>query len=112
MFRRLFWLTIGVVVGILLWRKVTKVAHAYSPDGLAERAQAGAQQAGNQFRSFVDDVRQLADARETELRAALTDNRPVREPGTGRRRGDGRELRAKHAMRAANEERSANRHGD
>lgn len=100
MFRRLFWLVLGVVLGVLAWRKLTQVVHSYTPTGLSERATAGAERAGVQWRSFVGDVRSLASAREAELRLALgTDERPKarRAQHSGRRRGDGREFRDRTA---------------
>lgn len=112
MFGRFFWLISGIVIGVVIWRKLTKVAHSYTPAGLTERAQTNAQRAELQWRSFVGDVRSLTAAREHELRVALETDRPQRDRGQrGRRRGDGRELRARHTTRAA-DERPSDRHGD
>lgn len=108
MFRRLFWLVVGLVLGVLLWRKVTQVARAYSPEGLAERAQARAVSTADGLRAFAGEVSVLAERREAELRRAFAENTPVaaqrprRQPS--RHRGDGRELRGRA--------RSGNRHGD
>lgn len=98
MFRRIFWLTVGVVVGVLIWRKVTKVAHSYTPDGLAERAQTTAARTADGLRAFARDVQSVARAKERELREELAAHTPDDIPGPQaqhrrRRRGDGREFR-------------------
>jgi Family of unknown function (DUF6167) len=65
--RRLFWVALGATAGVLVVRKVTKTAQAYSPEGLGRSAAA-----------LVDGLRDLAEAvragmaeREQELRIAL-----------------------------------------
>jgi hypothetical protein len=118
MIRRLFWLCVGIGLGAYLFRRVTRTVESYSPAGLAGRAQAGLDSGAAAARSFVATVREIAAEREVELRAAIADDhpRPRREstPGTGRRRGDGRELRADARSRARSqvEARPADRHGD
>lgn len=119
MLKRLFWLLIGVVLGIYLWRRLTRIAHSYTPDGLAERAQATASSTAEGLRAFAGEVRILAERRERELREAFAENTPAVQLPSERprtlpaghrpRRGDGRELRA-HQRDA--EARPASRHGD
>jgi hypothetical protein len=65
--RRLFWIALGAAVGILVVRKVSKAAEAYTPEGM-----------GRSLSTAVDALRELADAgregmaeREDELRIAL-----------------------------------------
>jgi hypothetical protein len=65
--RRLFWIALGAVVGILVVRKVQKVAQSYTPAGLAERAGG----LGASIRYFADEVRAGMAERELELRDAL-----------------------------------------
>lgn len=108
MFRRLFWLTLGVILGVFAWRKVQQIAHAYSPSGLAERAQSSAEATATGLRNFAATVRTLADGKEDELRTALAEATPVAALTVGRTRrrtGDGRELRDQ--QRVADRRRSA-----
>ena len=65
--RRLFWLGIGVGVGALVVRRITKTAQAYTPKGLAG-AVAGL---GETFREFAADVRVAMAEREDEMLDAL-----------------------------------------
>jgi len=65
--RRLFWLTLGATAGVLVVRKVTKTAHAFTPAGLADSAGG----IGDSIRYFADQVRAGMVEREAELRDAL-----------------------------------------
>jgi hypothetical protein len=64
---RLFWITVGATVGVLVVRKAGRVARSYTPAGLSERA-AGL---GESIRYFADEVRAGMAEREIELREAL-----------------------------------------
>ncbi|MFN8077508.1 MAG: hypothetical protein U0Q15_19085 [Kineosporiaceae bacterium] len=66
--RRLFWLVLGVTVGILVVRRVERVARKATPAGLGDSL-AGAVDA---VRDLADVVREEMSAREGELRAALS----------------------------------------
>lgn len=78
--RRLFWLGVGVTVGVVVVRKVTQTAHAYSPAGLAESARGSVGGVLESVRDFIDDARAAMAEREDELLAEL-----VEPPGgTGR----------------------------
>ncbi len=65
--RRLFWLGVGAAVAGVARRRATKVAHAITPAGVADRV-AGV---GDALRDFGDDVRAGMVERELELRLAL-----------------------------------------
>ena len=65
--RRLFWLTLGATAGVLVVRKITKTAHAFTPSGLADSAGG----IGDSIRYFADQVRAGMVEREAELRDAL-----------------------------------------
>jgi hypothetical protein len=65
--RRLFWLGIGVAVGVLVVRKVTKTAEAYSPKGLASSAKGSAVGLLDSVRNFVEDARVAMAEHEVEL---------------------------------------------
>jgi len=69
--RRLFWLGIGLAVGGLVVRKVSKAARAYSPSGLAAGARNSAAGALDSVRDFFADVREGMAEREAELHAAF-----------------------------------------
>ena len=65
--RRLFWLGIGVAVGALVVRKITKTAQAYTPKGLA----GAVADLGESVREFAADVRVAMAEREDEMLEAL-----------------------------------------
>ena len=65
--RRLFWLGIGVGVGALVVRRITKTAQAYTPKGLATAVSG----LGDSLRAFADDVRVEMAEREDEMLDAL-----------------------------------------
>ena len=65
--RRLFWVAVGATAGVYGVRKVQKTLHAYSPTGLAERAQG----LTGTLQGFVADVRAAMAEREEDLRRAL-----------------------------------------
>jgi hypothetical protein len=65
--RRLFWVSLGATAGVLVVRKINKVAQAYTPQGV-----------GRSLGTLADALRDMADAvregmaeREQELRLAL-----------------------------------------
>lgn len=71
--KRLLWLGLGIGVGVLVVRQITKMAHAYTPQGIAETAQETAGGLVESVRSFVDDVRIAMAEREQEIHAAFAD---------------------------------------
>jgi hypothetical protein len=64
---RLFWVTLGATAGVLVVRKLTRTAQAYTPEGMAN----GLASLGDGLREFAAAVREGMDAREAELRVAL-----------------------------------------
>ncbi|GAA3451544.1 DUF6167 family protein [Dactylosporangium matsuzakiense] len=72
--RRLLWLGIGLAVGALVVRAVTKKAQAFTPQGLAASARDSAAGIAAGVRSFVDDVRDGMAEREAEIQAAFSDH--------------------------------------
>jgi hypothetical protein len=77
--KRLFWLGVGVAVGALVVRAVTKKAQSYSPRGIAAAARDSGQNLFDSVRDFVDDVRDGMHEREHELRTALAAGVPLDE---------------------------------
>ena len=57
---RLFWIALGATAGVLVVRKLTQTAQAYTPAGVA-----------SSIEGLGDAVREGMDTRETELRVAL-----------------------------------------
>lgn len=69
--KRLFWLGVGLAVGVVVVRVVTKKAQSYSPRGIAASARDSGRNLVDSVRDFVDDVRDGMHERELELRAGL-----------------------------------------
>ena len=59
----MIWLALGVTVGALVVRKLSKTAEQLTPRGLS----ASLQGLADALRDFVDEVREGAAARESEL---------------------------------------------
>ena len=60
-------MTVGATAGVLVVRKITKTAQAFTPAGLADSAGG----IGDSIRYFADQVRAGMAEREAELRDAL-----------------------------------------
>jgi hypothetical protein len=66
--RRLFWLSMGITIGVLLVRRLNSAAAAMKPNALAQRTGRGAADVLDQVRLFAADVRTAMQQREVELR--------------------------------------------
>ena len=69
--KRLLWLGIGIAVGALVVRQVTKTVQAHSPSGLAGSARESAVGLLDTVRDFVTDVREAMAEREADIRTAF-----------------------------------------
>ncbi|WFE98470.1 hypothetical protein [Micromonospora sp. WMMD964] len=69
--RRLFWLGIGVAVGVIVVRKATRTAQAYTPAGIASSVTESAGGLVESLRNFVEDVRIGMAEREQEIHQAF-----------------------------------------
>jgi hypothetical protein len=69
--RRLFWLGVGLAVGALVVRQVSRAAHAYTPTGLAASARNSAAGWWDSVQDFVADVREGMAEREQEIHEAF-----------------------------------------
>jgi hypothetical protein len=69
--RRLFWVALGATIGVLVVRKVTKTAQAYSPSGMAQGLSGSISDLAEGLREMAETVREGMAERETELRYAL-----------------------------------------
>jgi hypothetical protein len=90
--KRLLWLGIGLAVGALVVRKLTRTAKAYSPGGIATSLSESAGGMVEGLRSFVDDVRDGMAEREQQIHAAFAEGVAIDDQFAGRggdpRRGD------------------------
>ncbi|MFG1926128.1 DUF6167 family protein [Cryptosporangium sp. NPDC048952] len=71
--RRLFWIGVGAAVGILVVRKISRTAEAYSPKGLANSARGSAVGLLDSVREFLEDARVAMAEHEVELTRALAE---------------------------------------
>jgi hypothetical protein len=71
--RRMLWLGVGLAVGALVVRAVTKKAQAFTPQGVAASARDSVAGLLDSVREFVDDVRDGMAEREAEIQAAFVD---------------------------------------
>jgi hypothetical protein len=71
--KRMLWLGIGLAVGALVVRAVTKKAQAFTPQGIAASARDSAAGLVGSVRGFVDDVRTGMSEREEEIHGAFAD---------------------------------------
>jgi hypothetical protein len=68
--RRLFWLAMGVTIGALLVRKLSRAAQKLTPSGMATGVSGALAELADAIRDFATDVREAMSERETELRIA------------------------------------------
>jgi hypothetical protein len=66
--KRLFWLALGVTVGVLAMRKLTRAAEKLTPRGMANGIGAGLGELADAIRDFTADVRDAMSEREAQLR--------------------------------------------
>ena len=77
--KRLFWLGVGIAVGAVVVRQLSRTAHAYSPSGLAESARNSAAGLWESVQDFVADVREGMAEREEEIQAAFAQGVSLRD---------------------------------
>src|SRR5262249_32937025 len=68
--RRLFWLAMGVTIGALVVRKMSRAAEKLTPRGLASGLADALGELAEAIRDFTEDVRDAMHERESELRGA------------------------------------------
>jgi hypothetical protein len=69
--KRLLWLGVGLAVGAIIVRKVTRKADEFTPSGIAASLSESAGGLVESLRSFVDDVREGMAERENEIHEAF-----------------------------------------
>ena len=79
--RRVLWLGIGLAVGALVFRAVSKKAAAFTPQGMAASARDTAGGLVGSVRSFIEDVREGMAEREDQIHAAFAEGVALDEDG-------------------------------
>ncbi len=69
--RRLFWLALGVTVGVLVMRKLSQVAERLTPRGMAGSFAEALADLADALREFGTEVRDAMAEREAEIRAGV-----------------------------------------
>ena len=75
MFKRLFWLTIGLTIGFgtsfWLMRTVRRTVERFTPERLGHDVVAGVRSFGAELRAALEEGREAMREREVELRAEI-----------------------------------------
>jgi hypothetical protein len=71
--KRVLWLGVGLAVGALVFRALSKKAAAFTPTGMAASARNSAGGLLGSVRSFMDDVRDGMAEREDQIHAAFAE---------------------------------------
>ncbi|HEX2144604.1 MAG TPA: hypothetical protein VHG10_08865 [Glycomyces sp.] len=71
MFKRMIWVGIGIAVGVVVVRKLTKVAESVTPGGVAERVGGAGAEMKESLKAFWADVSEAKQAKEAELFDAI-----------------------------------------
>jgi hypothetical protein len=66
--RRLFWLAMGVTIGALVVRKLSRAAEKLTPGSLATSLSSALTDLADSIRDFATDVREAMTERESQLR--------------------------------------------
>ncbi|MQA34171.1 hypothetical protein [Modestobacter roseus] len=75
--RRLFWLTMGVTIGVLVVRKLSQTAEKLTPQSMAGNLADGLRELADAIGDFGADVRAAMVEREEELRAGTGLDAPL-----------------------------------
>jgi hypothetical protein len=68
--RRLFWLAMGVTIGAMVVRKLSKAAQRLTPGGMANGLAGALTELADSIQDFAADVREAMRDRELQLRDA------------------------------------------
>jgi len=79
--RRLFWLAMGVTIGALVVRRLSRAAEKLTPQGIAGSLADGLRELAEAIGDFGADVRAAAADREGELRAGTGLDAPLPDRG-------------------------------
>ncbi len=75
--RRLFWLAMGVTIGALIVRKLSRAAEKMTPAGIGGSIAEGLRDLAEAIGDFGADIRAAAAEREAELRAGTGLDAPL-----------------------------------
>ena len=75
--RRLFWLAMGVTIGALVVRRLSRAAEKLTPQGIAGSLADGLRELAAAIGDFGADVRAAAAVREDELRSGTGLDAPL-----------------------------------
>ena len=79
--RRLFWLAMGITIGALVVRKLSRAAERMTPAGIGASIAEGLRDLADAIGDFGADVRAAAALREDELRAGTGLDAPLPDRG-------------------------------
>jgi hypothetical protein len=82
--RRLFWLAMGVTIGVLVVRKLSAAAEKMTPSGMLGSLAESLRDLADAIGDFGADIRAAAAEREAELRAGTGLDAPLPSPGETR----------------------------
>ena len=99
--RRLFWLAMGVTIGALLVRKLSRAAEKLTPQGMAGALVEGLRDLADAIGDFGADVRAAAAMREEELRSGTGLDAPLPERDDSQLQLPGRQLPGRRGAHAA-----------
>jgi hypothetical protein len=94
--RRLFWLAMGVTIGVLVVRKLSSAAEKLTPQSIAGQLIEGLRDLADAIGDFGADVRAAAAEREVELRAGTGLDAPLPERSDPRRGASAADSAADH----------------
>ena len=75
--RRLFWLVMGITIGVLVVRKLSQAAERLTPNSVLRSVADGLRDLAEAIGDFGADVRAAAAEREAELRAGTGLDAPL-----------------------------------
>ncbi len=75
--RRLFWLAMGVTIGVLVVRKLSRAADKLTPTGITGSLAEGLRDLAEAIGDFGADIRAAAAEREAELRSGTGLDAPL-----------------------------------
>lgn len=96
--KRLLWLGIGLAVGAVVVRKVTRKANEFTPSGIATSLSESAGGLVESLRSFVDDVRDGMAEREGQINEAFASGELYEDEFAGLRDESQNGSRGRHAQ--------------
>jgi hypothetical protein len=71
--KRLLWLGVGLAVGAIVVRKLTRKANEFTPSGIATSLSESAGGLVESMRNFVEDVREGMTERQQQIHQAFAD---------------------------------------